>query len=357
MTSSRTMLYVSCGGTQAVVRYAMDHGTGALRRTGETLLPDASQGIPGDDGSSPHLRSNGAPLRANPQGTMLYAATRTEPCRALGWRISAEDGDLTPSGEAPIPHGTPYIATDRSGRLLIGAAYHAGCAWVCRTGDDGQIDAPPAQIVEGMSTAHCVLAHAGNKVVYLASTGLASIQIFRVEDGPMPLRGTESAPASTADATPRHLAMRPDQRFLYCMNETTSVVDVFAVSQDGGTLELVQSLDLRPAEVRDSHGLGADIMVSHDGRSLYCTERVRGTLSTFAIDQASGRLSPVQTLAVGAIPRSIALDPTGRFLATAMQGDGLVRIHAVSSNDGSLTHCADYATGGAPIWVEFVALP
>lgn len=359
MTSQRTMLYVSCGGTQAIVRFALDSTGGALTRLGETLLPGTQgpgeAGVP-DDNS--RLRSNGAPLTANPAGTMLYAATRAEPCQALAWRIAPEDGALTLIGEGPIPQGTPYVATDRTGRLLMGAAYHAGCAWVSRIGADGAVDAAPVQVIEGIGTAHCVLFHSSNRVVYVASTGRPGIQIFSFDaNAGQPLGDRREAPASTPDATPRHLAMRPDERFLYCMNESSSVVDVFAVGEGGAALAHVQSVDLRPEGARDSHGLGADIIVSHDGRSLYCTERMRGTVSVFAIDAASGLLAPVQTVAMGSIPRSVAMDPTGRFLASAMQGDGLVHLHAVSPQDGSLTLCASYETGGTPIWVEFAVLP
>ncbi len=359
MTGQRTMLYVSCGGTQAIVRFALDSASGALTRLGETLLPGAQgpgeAGVP-DDNS--RLRSNGAPLTANPAGTMLYAATRAEPCQALSWRIAPEDGALTPIGEGPIPNGTPYIATDRTGRFLMGAAYHAGCAWVSRVGADGAVSDAPVQVIEGMGTAHCVLFHSSNRAVYVASTGRTGIQIFSFDaNADEPLGDRREAPASTPDATPRHLAMRPYQRFLYCMNETSSVVDAFAVGESGTSLAHVQSIDLRPEGARDTHGLGADIMASHDGRTLYCTERMRGTVAVFAIDAASGLLSPVQTIAMGTIPRSIALDPSGRFLASAMQGDGLVHLHVVSPRDGSLTHCASYETGGTPIWVEFVVLP
>ena len=357
MTSQRTMLYVSCGGTQAIVRFVMDADSGALTRLGETLLPGAPHPAEGATGAGAELRSNGAPLTANPSGTVLYAATRTEPCRALSWRISPEDGALTPIGEGPIPHGTPYISTDRTGRHLAGAAYHANVAWVSRMETDGAISGPPVQVIEQMGTAHCVLFHSGNRTAYFASTGLAGIQIFRFGDGDAPLGDRRAAPASTGDATPRHLAMRPDERFLYCMNESSSIVDVFRVSDDGGTLAHVQAVDLRPEGAREAHGLGADIMVSHDGRALYCTERMRGTVAVFAIDAVSGMLTPVQTVAMGKIPRSIALDPSGRFLASAVQGDGVVRIHAVSPRDGSLTHGATYETGGTPIWVQFVALP
>lgn len=358
MTSQRTMLYVSCGETQNIVRFSMDAATGELQKMGDTFLPDApEQTAESAARAAPELRSNGAPLTVGPGGTVLYVATRTEPCRAIAYRISPGDGALALIGDGRIPQGTPYVATDRAGRYLFGAAYHANSVWVSRIGVDGGLSGSPVQTIEQLGTTHCVMVHSSNRILYVASTGLTGIQMFRLEDGDEPLGERWSAASSSADATPRHLAMRPDERFLYCMNETSSIVDVFAVSDDGGVLTHVQSVDLRPASQRNTHGLGADIIVSHDGRSLYCTERMRGTVSVFAIDAGSGFLSPIQTVEAGSIPRSIALDPSGRFLASAMQGDGVVHVHGVSSVDGRLTHCATYKTGGTPVWVEFVTLP
>ena len=71
----------------------------------------------------------------------------------------------------------------------------------------------------------------------------------------------------------------------------------------------------------------------------------------------SGALTLVQSVEVGFIPRSLAVDPSGRFLASAIQGDGVIHIHAIAPEDGRLRHHATYETGGTPIWVEFVALP
>ena len=357
MTGHQTVLYVSCGETQNIIRYTMDAATGGLRKMGERLLPGAPEPAAGIAArTAPQLRSNGAPLTVNSEGTMLYVATRTEPCHALSYRISPEDGDLDLIGEAPIPQGTPYIATDRTGRYLLGAAYHANNVWVSRIDRDGAVTTPPMQTVEKLGTTHCVMVHSSNRIAYVASTGIPSIQIFRFDDDGEPLSDRHDALAFTADATPRHLAMRPDERFLYCMNETSSIVDVFSVGDGGHTLTPVQSVDLRPPGARDTHGLGADIMVSPDGRSLYCTERMRGKVGVFAIEGASGFLSPVQTVELGSIPRSLAMDPSGRFLASAMQGDGVIHIHAVSPDQGLLSHCATYETDGTPIWVEFVAL-
>ena len=145
MTRHCTMLYVSCGETQNIVRFAMDIPSGVLRKAGDTLLPGAPvQEIGATAKPAPNLRSNGAPLTIGRHGTVLYVAARTDPPHALSYRIAEEDGSLTLIGDAPIPVGTPYIATDRSGHFLLGAAYHANNVWVSRIGADAHAPAPPA---------------------------------------------------------------------------------------------------------------------------------------------------------------------------------------------------------------------
>ena len=121
-------------------------------------------------------------------------------------------------------------------------------------------------------------------------------------------------------------------------------------------LTLVQSTDLRPPDLRDHPGIGADILVSADGRFLYCCERRRGTINGFAIDRATGFLTPIQTIEAGTIPRSLAIDPTGRFLDAALQGDLAIRLYGLDQDDGRLTLRATHETGGTPIWAEFVVL-
>lgn len=354
----RTMLYVSCGETQELLRYRMDPVTGTLDRLGATSLGDGERPQHGS-ADEPHnrFRSTGAPLTTNPAGTALYAATRTTPCRVLSYRIAPDDGELTQIGEAPIPEGTVYISTDRSGRWLLGAAYHSNCVWIAQLGSDGAMAGEAAQVVEQIVTPHSVALHPDNRVVYNGATGMPGIQIFDLGDEGLPLSHHRSAPASLPNATPRHLAVDPAGRFLFCMNESSSVVDVFAIGEHGRALTHVHSADLRPADQRDAHGLGADITVSHDGRFVYCCERKRGTVNVLSVDQASGALTLVQTVEVGFIPRSLALDPSGRFFASAIQGDGVIHIHAVSPEDGRLAHLTTYETGGTPIWVEFVTLP
>ena len=58
----------------------------------------------------------------------------------------------------------------------------------------------------------------------------------------------------------------------------------------------------------------ADVHVAASGRFLYASNRGDDTIAVFAIDQASGQLSPVQQVPSGGkAPRNFSLDPTARF--------------------------------------------
>jgi 6-phosphogluconolactonase len=353
------MLYVSCGETLEILHFAMDCRTGALARCGTTRLPGApTPAAPVAAVPQPSLRSNGAPLTVSPDGSVLYAAMRAPTARVVSYRIDRGTGALSPIGEAPIPDLTPYVATDRTGRYLLGASYVENLVWVSRTGPEGAVIEAPFQKVAGLTTAHCVKLHPGNRIVYAGATGAGRVQIFAFDPETGRLGERRAATGTSLDEapTPRHLAISPDARFLYCINETSGIVDAFAIGAEGGALELVHSVDPRPAEHRQKPGIGADIKVSGDGRFLYCSERVRGTISIYAIDAVSGRLSHAGAVAVGSIPRSFALEPAGRFLVAAAQGEGAIHVFAIDDRDGSLTRWASYPTGGTPIWVEFVEL-
>ncbi|MBU6267411.1 MAG: beta-propeller fold lactonase family protein [Sphingomonadales bacterium] len=352
MTGSRAMFYVSCGGTQEIVGYRFDAASGALAECMRVRLPGApaETGLP--PSSLPGLRSTGAPLAVHPDGRTLYAVTRTEPPQVISYRIDA-DGGLAEVGAAAALAGTPYVATDRAGRWLLGAAYHENSGWVSAIGPDGAVSQAPVQVVPGLTTAHCVLVHPGNRAAYVSATGVPAVQVFTLGGEP-PLQGQRGAAVAGADATPRHMALHPSARWLAVMNESSSVVDLFTVSADGLELAPVHAADLRPEGRRGEHGLGADLVWSADGRFLYACERRRGTVAVLAIDVDAGLLAVEQVVEVGRIPRSLALSPDGRFLATAVQGDGLVRLHAVAV-DGSLAEAGQVSTGGAPVWVAFVS--
>jgi len=54
------------------------------------------------------------------------------------------------------------------------------------------------------------------------------------------------------------------------------------------------------------------------------------------------------------MPRSVAIDPSGKFLYAAGQASGNVAAYRIDPVDGRLLLLKTYSTGGNPVWVLIV---
>jgi len=355
MSDSNLLVYVSCGSDQEILHYAMARATGGLALLGRTRLPVASDAVREEEPSHGGLGTSGAPLAASRDGSMLYASQRVPPISVASYRITPGTGGLELLAQAPIPASTPYILADSTGRFLLGASYFGSGAWVSRIEADGSAVAPPCSFVGEISKPHSVLLHPNRRFAYVAATGHEEILTFHFDDETGELARTGTPGSNTIPgATPRHMAIHPNEEFLFCMNETSGIIDSFRIDPATGLLTFVDSADPRPPEHRDGPGIGADLHLSPDGRFLYGSERARSTISVHAVDAGTGKLDFVETVQTGKFPRSFAIDPTGRFLIAAGQGSDDLEVFAVECSSGRLTHVESYETGGGPIWVEIV---
>jgi 6-phosphogluconolactonase len=100
----------------------------------------------------------------------------------------------------------------------------------------------------------------------------------------------------------------------------------------------------------------ADLHVTPDGRFLYTSERRSSTLAIFAIG-ADGRISLSGHCATENEPRGFAIDPSGSILLAVGQASHSMTSYAIDRASGALTERRKYAMGKNPNWVEIVALP
>jgi 6-phosphogluconolactonase len=355
VNTSEYLVYVSCGGDQEILCYAMGRATGELALLGKTGLPVAREGAREERPAHGGLATTGAPLAVSPDGSVLYASLREPPIGLASYRIDRETGALELLAQAPIMGSTPFILAEPAGRFIFGASYYGSGAWVSRTEPDGSVVSPPCTFVEGIRKPHSVLLHPNNRFAYVAATGHEEILTFYFDDetGGLVRTGTPGSKAISG-ATPRHMAIHPNEELLFCMNETSGIIDSFRIDSEQGLLTRVDSADPRPPEHREGHGIGADLHLSPDGRFLYGSERVRSTISVHAVDAATGKLTFVEAVPAGKFPRSFAIDPSGRFLVAAGQGSYDLTVFAVDPGSGRLSKITSFATGGDPIWVEIV---
>jgi 6-phosphogluconolactonase len=68
-------------------------------------------------------------------------------------------------------------------------------------------------------------------------------------------------------------------------------------------------------------------------------------------------LTSIDSFATEKQPRGFSIDPTGRYLLAAGQLSNSMTAYAIDKATGKLTKLKDYPVGKNPNWVEIVNLP
>ena len=169
-----------------------------------------------------------------------------------------------------------------------------------------------------------VLDPAGRYLV-IPDKGLDKVFIYRLDAE----RGTlvpADPPSVTArpGAAPRHAAFHPRLPYAYIINEIDSTITTYAYDAAHGALDERQILSTLPPDFTGT-STTAEIAVAPSGRFLYGSNRGHDSIAVFAIDTATGTLTPLAWESTqGAMPRFFALDPSGNFLYAANQGSDTI---------------------------------
>lgn len=318
-------------------------------RSGELTLVDtvAVPGIVQPGGS--------IPLAITADRHFLYAASRGQPLLAAGFAIDPSSGRLEHVASGALAEGVVYLTTDRSGRFLLGASYGGHKITVNAIDPPGHVRGV-RQTIAPEPNAHCIVLDASDRHAFSTSLGSDLVRQWRFD----PARGTLSPNEPPAvrvrdHAGPRHLALHPDGRFVYLLNELDASVYVFAYDSASGRLAELQRVSALPTRL-DDKPWAADIHATPDGRFLYASERRSSTLACFAIDPRTGLLAQLGSVATERQPRAFAIDPTGRYLLVAGELSDRVTCYAIDEATGALSEVARQSVGRRPNWIEIVNL-
>lgn len=226
--------------TFVYVSNAADGDIGTYR-----LLPDGTL----QPGARAKAAAAVGPLAASPDRRFLYAAVRSRPFSVHVYAIDPASGALAPFAVSPLVESFPYIALDRSGRFLLGASYHANLVSINAVGTDGRVAAQPLQVIPVGRNAHCIRADAGNRYVFVPALG--SDQIFQFAFDAGSGRLTSNTPAVVQlqpGAGPRHFVTSADNRFVHVLSELQATVTTFALDAATGLLSEVASASGLAAE-------------------------------------------------------------------------------------------------------------
>jgi 6-phosphogluconolactonase len=344
-------VYVAAQDDNKISIFQMDEGTGQLTAAGETAVS-----------GGPSL------LAISPNRQVLYAGHREEP-ELSSYSIDQSSGGLTQNGSV-IPGGQPaFLAADRTGRYLLSSYYQGGHAGVFPLGEDGSLGEAPTAWVDTAIGAHSMLTDRTNRFAYVPHIARISDNVleppqnnpgpnviyqfkFDESNGQLTANDPPTVPQN-GDLGPRHYCFHPSVDVVYFSNEQGCSVSAYDIDAEG-RLSPMQTISSLPEGVT-LRNTCSQIQFSPSGDFLYVPNRGHNSIASFSVD-GTGRLTPVGHAATEAVPSAFSLDPAGKFVFAAGSSTGMLASYAIDQGTGALTPLQTYAVGERPMWVLTAAL-
>jgi 6-phosphogluconolactonase len=290
------------------------------------------------------------------------------------FRIDPSNGKLSLINTMPTGGtSTCYVSIDKTGRYLLLANFGSSSITVLRINDDGSIGQETAfmkHVGHGKDPAfqskahpHSIDVSSDNRFAIVSDLGIDKLFVYQFDASTGALSPDRPAfVQAEAGGGPRHFVFDAAGKFGYSLHEMSGFISALAWDGRTGTFTKIQDAKtLEPGFVGSNDS--AEIAIHPNGRFLYeSNRRFRGpdmwgpdTIGVFAIDPAKGTLSEVEEMpSGGTMPRSFAIDPTGKYLLTANELSGNVVLFRIDSNTGKLLPAGSEAKIDVPVSIVFV---
>jgi 6-phosphogluconolactonase len=274
------------------------------------------------------------------------------------------DGKLTPLNRRESMGTRPcHLALDSDGRHLLVANCGSGTLAVVPVGTDGQLGAPtqPIQVVRGGGSPEardlvtCVVLDPANRFAFACDPRSDRIlsYSFDAAGGTMvatPLAST----ALKSGARPRQMAFRQDGRFAYVLNEQTSTVTVFAYDSATGRLTDTQTISTLP-EYFDGPNVAGELYIHRSGKWLYASNVGHNSVVLFTIHSDTGMLTFVEEQGTGGrTPRQFGIEPSSKHLAISNRDSNTVLASRIDEGNGRLKPSGIFADVPSPTAIRFL---
>lgn len=247
----------------------------------------------------------------------------------------------TKLSEHLIEAAPAYVAVDEDRQLVYAGYYHIGLTEVLKINGD-QLELVDSVQNEGsgprpeQGSAHVHFTGlTPDKRLVVVDLGADRVDTFDVADSG---KLTHAATLSTeAGFGPRHIRFSPDGKFAYLLGELSSKLSVLAYNSADGSFELLQTVTTIPADWTEHNGAAA-IRVSADGKFVYTTNRGHNSLAVFAVSENGAHVELIQTISTeGEFPRDFDFNSTEEFLVAANQDTDNVSLFSRDAVTGKLT--------------------
>ena len=280
--------------------------------------------------------------------------------------IDKASGKLTFLNQQSCEGKNPvHLALDPTERFLVVSNHITGTLAVLNVDKEGalgtlnqllKLEGPlgPHRVEQPFAKPHFnPFDHTGNFVL-VPDKGLDRVFSFRFDDGKL-IPADQPFVTTREGAGPRHLAFHPSAPYAYVINELDSTVTTYRFNTKDGSLKPLQVVTSLPSTFT-GNSRASEIEVDRSGRFVYASNRGYDSVAAFAIDQATGLLSPVEFMPTdGKTPRFFTLTPNERFLFALNEDSDTIISMAVDPKKGGLSKTGFSVSTGSPVCMIFSA--
>ncbi|HEY5345118.1 MAG TPA: lactonase family protein [Verrucomicrobiae bacterium] len=312
-------------------------------------------------------------INLSPDGKFLYAANSVKTFNGenagavSAFAIDKTSGKLTLLNQKSSGGiGPCHVSVDATGKTLFVANYGDGSIKSFSILTNGAIgeDGDRAERVghsvntnrQNSAHAHFICADPSNKFALVCDLGTDEIisYPFDATNAHLHVAGFEVGSVPSG-AGARHLVFGRDGKTFYLVNEMGCSISRFMLDEKGRIYPFETIPALPPGVAVQTSFTAAEILVSPNKKFLYATVRGHDSVSVFATDAHSGKLTFVQNISAGGkVPRGLGIDPTGRWLITANQKSENAVEFAIDAVTGKLSPTGQELKMGSPVDVKFV---
>ena len=301
-------------------------------------------------------------LAIDPSGRFLYSV-HGDRSEANAFLINQTTGRLSHlNRESTGGYNPVHLALDTTGSFLAVVNYGSDSLAVLPIRTDGRLASystltpvegtlGPHRVQQRNMAPHHIPLDRQGRFFYVPCKGSDCVVAYRLDEK----RGVlvEAARVTARpSAAPRHIDFHPVKALAYVINELDSTITTYRQDRRSGKLTPLQTVPSTPSDFT-GYSTGAEIWLDRSGRNVYVSNRGHDSIGVFAIDAASGTLSPKQWVPTkGGTPRFFAFDPAGKHLYVANQ-DGHSIVTYDVGRDGRLSPNPARVKVGSPACIVF----
>lgn len=274
-----------------------------------------------------------------------------------------EDGTLSLINTVDIGGRNPvFITPDKTNQYLLVATLQGGAVYSLKRNQDGSIGEVVCKVgfkgktEDSISFVHQCIWDQKKEYLFVPAQGriqgYGQIRVFRFrpEDGSLEqtceIRAREYA-------EPRHIAIHPNNKFAYMINEKDNSMTYFEFDDVTGKLTPKQILPSLP-DTYTGEGQASAAVVDPTGRIVVGSNRIHESLVLYRINQMTGYLHTIGFFPVyGKTPRFITFNNNGCLLYTANEDSDTIVEMKLDADKGSIEYTGRVIETESPVCIIF----